>query len=489
MNSNEINDLTFKSDRLLGSINLRTRVHQGLRKSIVVTKNGRPTRMVLDVIAMHKADLIARQIVDTAAKGDLKAAVLVVSQVWKPCSLNSPLFPTAATTTRSTPCAMSPRTGSPSSAARACSASGSAASSRFRASSRRPRRSRGALRSSAAIPRLTSPINQSEWRRTMDIANDGPRWGERSLTHQLKAKSRRRREGLERLRSPSPARVPRNDPLPNLDLAYIALEDLRMPSREIRKLDPAHVRKVANAISTLGFCAVGSEPGIDLVPSIGYGETMCGRARLSTDVSEIKLVFSIPPHRPTPNFPPSGNGAPSDLLPVVRYDAKAGERSLDLLRWGLVSHWAKDLKVGFANINAKAEGIETRPAFRDAFERRRCLVPVDNFYEVAEDRRGKTALRHRARRPPPDGAGGPVGKLAVTGGRMGAQLCRHHHHAKRPVRPTARPHAGRSQTRGLAGLAGSGDGRRRGAQGPPETLPIRRDDLLAGQRPRWQRPE
>ena len=89
----------------------------------------------------------------------------------------------------------------------------------------------------------------------MDIANDGPRRGERSLTRQLKAKSRRRREGLERLRSPSPARAPRNDPLPNLDLAYIPLEDLRMPSREIRKLDPAHVREVANAISTLGFCA------------------------------------------------------------------------------------------------------------------------------------------------------------------------------------------------------------------------------------------
>ncbi len=52
----------------------------------------------------------------------------------------------------------------------------------------------------------------------MDIANDGPRRGERSLTRQLKAKSRRRREGLERLRSPSPAWTPRNDPLPNLDL-------------------------------------------------------------------------------------------------------------------------------------------------------------------------------------------------------------------------------------------------------------------------------
>ena len=89
----------------------------------------------------------------------------------------------------------------------------------------------------------------------MDIANNGPRRGERSLTELLKAKSRRRREGLERLPSPGPARAPRNDPLPNLDLVYVPLEDLRLPWREIRKLDPGHVREVANAISTLGFCA------------------------------------------------------------------------------------------------------------------------------------------------------------------------------------------------------------------------------------------
>src|SRR5262250_2127610 len=116
---------------------------------------------------------------------------------------------------------------------------------------------------------------------------------------------------------------------------------------------------------------------------------MCGRVRLSSDVSEIKLVFSIPPHRPTPNFPPSWNVAPTDPVPVVRYDTKAGERSLDVLRWGLVPFWAKDIKVGFSNINAKAEGIENRPAFCDAFQRRRCLVPVDNFYEWRKIATGK----------------------------------------------------------------------------------------------------
>jgi putative SOS response-associated peptidase YedK len=64
-----------------------------------------------------------------------------------------------------------------------------------------------------------------------------------------------------------------------------------------------------------------------------YLPPMCGRVRLSSDVSEIKLVFSIPSHRPTPNFPPSWNIAPTDFLPAVRFDRKAGERSLDLLRW------------------------------------------------------------------------------------------------------------------------------------------------------------
>jgi putative SOS response-associated peptidase YedK len=116
---------------------------------------------------------------------------------------------------------------------------------------------------------------------------------------------------------------------------------------------------------------------------------MCGRVRLSSDVSELRLVFRVPPERPAPNFAASWNVAPTDLLPVVRWDARAGERSLDVLRWGLVPFWAKDIKVGFANINAKAEGIEGKPAFREAFQRRRCLVPVDNFYEWKKTASGK----------------------------------------------------------------------------------------------------
>ncbi len=116
---------------------------------------------------------------------------------------------------------------------------------------------------------------------------------------------------------------------------------------------------------------------------------MCGRVHLSSNVEKLIEVFSIPPSRPAPNVGASWNVAPTDPLPVVPYNGKTDERSLDVLRWGLVPFWAKDIKVGFANINAKAEGIDTRPALRDAFQRRRCLVPVDNFYEWAKTPAGK----------------------------------------------------------------------------------------------------
>jgi putative SOS response-associated peptidase YedK len=108
---------------------------------------------------------------------------------------------------------------------------------------------------------------------------------------------------------------------------------------------------------------------------------MCGRAKLEGDLNEIKIAFGIPPEYPTPNYAPSWNVAPTDSLPIVRYDPKAGHRTLDLLRWGLVPYWAKDIKIGFSTINAMAETVDTKSAFREAFKRRRCLVPIEAFYE------------------------------------------------------------------------------------------------------------
>src|SRR5580704_17935259 len=108
---------------------------------------------------------------------------------------------------------------------------------------------------------------------------------------------------------------------------------------------------------------------------------MCGRARLSSDVSEIKVAFRIPPERPAPNIAKSWSVAPTDPLPVVRYDAKDCQRSLDVMQWGLIPYWAKDIKISFTTINARAEEVDTKPAFREAFRQRRCLVPLDGFYE------------------------------------------------------------------------------------------------------------
>ena len=75
------------------------------------------------------------------------------------------------------------------------------------------------------------------------------------------------------------------------------------------------------------------------------------------------------------------DGYSTDNLPIVRYDLKAGHRTLDLMRWGLIPYWSKDIKIGFSTINAMAETVDTKPVFREAFKRRRCLVPIEAFYE------------------------------------------------------------------------------------------------------------
>jgi putative SOS response-associated peptidase YedK len=89
--------------------------------------------------------------------------------------------------------------------------------------------------------------------------------------------------------------------------------------------------------------------------------------------------------------------APTDPLPVVRYDAEEHQCSLEVVRWGLVPFWAKEIKVGFANINAKAEGIEKRPAFREAFQQRRCLVPGRQFLRLAKNYFRRSLMRSGTR--------------------------------------------------------------------------------------------
>jgi putative SOS response-associated peptidase YedK len=114
---------------------------------------------------------------------------------------------------------------------------------------------------------------------------------------------------------------------------------------------------------------------------------MCGRFVQKSPLGEIRVLFETA--NAVPNVAARYNAAPTDSLAVVRYNPQTRQRSLDLLRWGLVPLWAKDISFGVRCINARAESIERTPAFRDAFERRRCLVPADAFYEW-QKRDGKT---------------------------------------------------------------------------------------------------
>ena len=87
---------------------------------------------------------------------------------------------------------------------------------------------------------------------------------------------------------------------------------------------------------------------------------------------------------------PSFNVAPQSLQPVVRLDSETGKRELAIMRWGLIPFFAKDAKIAYSTINARAETVATSPVFREPMKRRRCLVPATGFYEwQALDKKSK----------------------------------------------------------------------------------------------------
>lgn len=103
---------------------------------------------------------------------------------------------------------------------------------------------------------------------------------------------------------------------------------------------------------------------------------MCSRYFLDADGNIIAYTFRVPL---TDRIKRRFNIAPTQQAPVVREGASG--REVALLRWGLVPFWAKDLKIGTSMINARSEGIEAKPAFRDAVKSRRCVVPATGFFE------------------------------------------------------------------------------------------------------------
>lgn len=114
---------------------------------------------------------------------------------------------------------------------------------------------------------------------------------------------------------------------------------------------------------------------------------MCGRYFLQRDPAGLARYFET--SNPTPNFAATWNMAPTQPGLVVRRHPESGARHLDVLRWGLVPRWAKDASGAARLMNARADGVATRPSFREAFRRRRCLIPMDGFYEWRAEGRGK----------------------------------------------------------------------------------------------------
>ncbi len=140
---------------------------------------------------------------------------------------------------------------------------------------------------------------------------------------------------------------------------------------------------------------------------------MCGRYSLTTPVEGLRSLFEFPEQ---PNLEPRYNIAPTQEVAAVRAAPPAGAthgaagqigagrdeawagRHLVLLRWGLIPSWAKDPSIGARMINARAETLAEKPAFRSAFRKRRCLVAADGFYEWQKQGAGPKQPYRIARR-------------------------------------------------------------------------------------------
>ena len=106
---------------------------------------------------------------------------------------------------------------------------------------------------------------------------------------------------------------------------------------------------------------------------------MCGRFVQAQDPATYAEFFGAAPVENLEEAVPSYNVAPTNRVhAIAEHD---GERLLGLFRWGLIPFWAKELGIGNRHINARAETIDTKPAFRDSFVSRRCLIPADGFFE------------------------------------------------------------------------------------------------------------
>jgi len=102
---------------------------------------------------------------------------------------------------------------------------------------------------------------------------------------------------------------------------------------------------------------------------------MCGRYVINADPNQLQQAFAL---TTVPEFAPRFNIAPTQMLPVITSDDPS---QAEMLRWGLLPSWAKDESMGSKLINARSETVEEKPSFRNAYKRRRCIIPATGYYE------------------------------------------------------------------------------------------------------------
>lgn len=118
---------------------------------------------------------------------------------------------------------------------------------------------------------------------------------------------------------------------------------------------------------------------------------MCGRYTITVTLEELMEMFDAEDATGHTLLLPRFNIAPTQMGPAII--SHEGRNRLGQLRWGLIPAWAKDEKIGFQTINAKAESVQDKPAFRMSFQKKRCLIPADGYYEWAKDGSTKQPFR------------------------------------------------------------------------------------------------
>lgn len=118
---------------------------------------------------------------------------------------------------------------------------------------------------------------------------------------------------------------------------------------------------------------------------------MCGRYTLTVDERFLRELFDI--SLEGLDYVPNYNICPGAKVPVIYSGVSGGGWSARLMRWGLIPRWAKEAAIGYKMINARAETVHQKPAYKLPFARQRCLIPADGFYEWKKGEAVKTPYR------------------------------------------------------------------------------------------------